>query len=68
MAQVAAVVQIWSLAWELPHAVSVAKRKKQTLEWKTNVEDDWEESVENDSMKYIVDVKQYSTCLNQYII
>ena len=28
MAQVAAVVQVQSLAWELPHLVGVAKKKK----------------------------------------
>ena len=34
----------------------------------TDIEDDWEEFEQNGSTKYIVDVKQYSACPNQYII
>ena len=32
MAWVAAVVQVWSLVWEIPHAVGVAKKKKKDVE------------------------------------
>ena len=30
---VTAVAQVWSLAWELPHALGVAKKKKKRINW-----------------------------------